>query len=46
MATMVAQQGLTVVPLKAYFNSRSCLKIQVAIARGEAPLPPSPGAVP
>eukprot|EP00962_Isochrysis_galbana_P011818 scaffold3340_cov114-Isochrysis_galbana.AAC.14 len=41
MASMVAQQGLTVVPLKAYFNSRSCLKIKIAVARGEAPTPPN-----
>jgi len=41
MASMVAQQGLTVVPLKAYFNSRSCLKIKIAVARGKAPTRPT-----
>eukprot|EP00967_Tisochrysis_lutea_P062386 scaffold80072_cov30-Tisochrysis_lutea.AAC.2 len=35
LASMVAQQGLTIVPLKAYFNSRSCLKVKIALARGK-----------
>ena len=27
--------GLTVVPLSAYFNARSCLKLKIAVARGK-----------
>jgi len=35
MASLVQQQGLTVVPLKAYFNSHSCLKVKIGVARGK-----------
>ena len=26
---------MTVVPLSAYFNARSCLKLKIAVARGK-----------
>lgn len=31
----VAQQGLTIVPLSAYFNDKSCLKVAIGLARGK-----------
>ncbi len=31
----VAEQGLTLVPLKAYFNDRNLLKIEIALAQGK-----------
>jgi len=31
----VARDGLTVVPLSAYFNARSRLKLKIAVARGK-----------
>ena len=31
----VATKGLTLVPLYAYFNARSCLKLRIGLARGK-----------
>lgn len=31
----VEQQGVTIIPLKAYFNDRNKLKIEIALVRGK-----------
>ncbi|UCF33623.1 MAG: SsrA-binding protein SmpB [Phycisphaerales bacterium] len=35
LAPKVAQKGLTLVPLRLYFNSRGIAKVEIALARGK-----------
>ena len=35
MAQAVEREGMTIVPLKVYFNDRGRAKIEIAIARGK-----------
>ncbi|ABM44574.1 SsrA-binding protein [Bartonella bacilliformis str. Heidi Mejia] len=31
----VSREGMTIVPLKLYFNERGCVKLEIALARGK-----------
>jgi SsrA-binding protein len=35
LQTRIHEKGLTLIPLKAFFNSRGVLKIEIALARGK-----------
>lgn len=35
LADAIDQKGLTLVPLSAYFNDKSCLKVSIGLARGK-----------
>jgi len=35
LAQGIERQGMTIVPLKLYFNDRGCAKLQIALAKGK-----------